>query len=289
VLRLVEESDVLEALPARRSDTHKGTYGHVLVVAGSRGKSGAAALVARAALRSGAGLVSVATRAEVLDAVLAHAPEVMGIPLEATGPLGLADLESLLEAAEGKDALVIGPGIPRGPETGKLIGELLARGEAPVVLDADALNAVATDLSVLRRAKRPVVLTPHPGEMSRLIGRSTKEVQAHRLEVARNLAIAHEVTVVLKGARTLIASTGGELYVNPTGNPGMATGGSGDVLSGICGAFLGQGLSMPVAIWAAVYVHGLAGDLAAAKRGQVGLIASDIIKGLTDVWVRWGR
>jgi hydroxyethylthiazole kinase-like uncharacterized protein yjeF len=289
VLRLVEESDVLEAFPARRSDTHKGTYGHVLVIAGSRGKSGAAALVARAALRAGAGLCSVATRAEVLDAVLAHAPEVMGIPLEAQGPLGMADLAPLLEAAEGKDALVIGPGIPRGPETGKLIGELLARGEAPVVLDADALNAVATDLSVLRRAKRPVVLTPHPGEMSRLIGRSTKEVQAHRLEFARNLAVAHEVTVVLKGARTLIASSGGELYVNPTGNPGMATAGSGDVLSGICSAFLAQGLSMPVAIWASVYVHGLAGDLAAQKRGKAGLIASDIIKGLCEVWTRWGR
>jgi len=289
VLRLVEESDVLEALPARRSDTHKGTYGHVLVVAGSRGKSGAAALVARAALRAGAGLCSVATRADVLDAVLAHAPEVMGVPLEAQGPLGMADLAPLLEAAEGKDALVIGPGIPRGPETGKLIGELLARGEAPVVLDADALNAVATDLSVLRRAKRPVVLTPHPGEMSRLIGRSTKEVQAHRLESARNLAVSAEVTVVLKGARTLIASAGGELYVNPTGNPGMATAGSGDVLSGICGALLAQGLSMPVAIWASVYVHGLAGDLAAARRGRVGLIASDIIEGLCDVWTRWGR
>ncbi|HEX8704553.1 MAG TPA: NAD(P)H-hydrate dehydratase [Myxococcaceae bacterium] len=289
VLRLVEETDVLKAFPARRADTHKGTYGHVLVIAGSRGKSGAAALVARAALRAGAGLCSVATRAEVLDAVLAHAPEVMGIPLEAQGPLGMADLAPLLEAAEGKDALVIGPGIPRGSETGKLIGELLARGEAPVVLDADALNAVATDLSVLRRSKRPVVLTPHPGEMSRLIGRSTKEVQAHRLESARNLAIAHEVTVVLKGARTLIASSGGELYVNPTGNPGMATAGSGDVLSGICGAFLAQGLSMPVAIWASVYVHGLAGDLAAEERGQVGLIASDIIKGLCDVWTRWGR
>jgi hydroxyethylthiazole kinase-like uncharacterized protein yjeF len=289
VLRLVEEGDAREALPPRRSDTHKGTYGHVLVVAGSRGKSGAAALVARAALRSGAGLLSVATRAEVVDAVLAHAPEVMGIPLEASGALGLADLDALLAAAEGKDALVIGPGIPRGDETGELIGELLSRVEIPAVLDADALNAVATDLSVLRRARAPLVLTPHPGEMARLIGRSTKEVQAQRLDVVKQLAAGLGVTVVLKGARTLIASSDGQIYVNPTGNPGMATAGAGDVLSGICGAFLAQGLRVPDAIWTAVYVHGLAGDLAADRRGKVGLIASDIIKGLCDVWTRWGR
>ncbi|WP_224360924.1 NAD(P)H-hydrate dehydratase [Hyalangium versicolor] len=289
VLRLVEEADAREALPVRRSDTHKGTYGHVVVVAGSRGKSGAAALVARSALRSGAGLVSVATRADLVDAVLAHAPEIMGVPLEGDGPLGLSDLEPLVAAAEGKEALVIGPGIPRGPETGALIGELLSRVEIPAVLDADALNAVAEDLGVLRKAKGPVVLTPHPGEMARLTGRSTKEVQAHRVEVARNLATGHGVTVVLKGARTLIASPDGEIYVNPTGNPGMATGGSGDVLSGICGAFLAQGLRVPEAIWAAVYTHGLAGDLAAERRGKVGLIAGDIIKGLCDVWVRWGR
>jgi NAD(P)H-hydrate epimerase len=220
---------------------------------------------------------------------LGHAPEIMGIPLEATGPLGLADLEPLVAAAEGKDALVIGPGIPRGPETGKLIGELLGRVEAPMVLDADALNAVAEDLSVLRRAKMPVVVTPHPGEMARLTGRPTKEIQAHRLDVARQFAVEHGVTVVLKGARTLTATAEGDLYVNPTGNPGMATAGAGDVLSGVCGAFLGQGIRVPDAVWAAVYAHGLAGDLAAAKRGKVGLIATDIIKGLCDVWTRWGR
>ncbi|MDC0708067.1 NAD(P)H-hydrate dehydratase [Stigmatella sp. ncwal1] len=286
---LVEESDARGVLPPRRADSHKGTYGHVLAVAGSRGKSGAAALVARAALRAGAGLVSVATRGEVLDAVMAHAPEIMGIPLEASGPLGLADLEPLLAAAEGKDALVIGPGIPRGPETGKLIGELLARVDADVVLDADALNAVATDLSVLRQAKQQVVLTPHPGEMARLTGLSTKEVQARRLEVAREFAMAHGVTLVLKGTRTLTVSADGDIYINPTGNPGMATGGTGDVLSGICGAFLAQGVPVHEAIWAAVYTHGLAGDLVARRSGQVGLIASELLQGLCDVWLRWER
>lgn len=289
VLRVVEEGDAREALPARRSDSHKGTYGHVLVVAGSRGKSGAAALVSRAVLRSGAGLVSVATRGDVLDAVLAHSPEVMGIPMERAGALGSADLNTLLEAAEQKDALVIGPGIPRGPETGKLIGELLERVDAPAVLDADALNAVASDLAVLRRAKKPVILTPHPGEMARLTGRSTKEVQANRLEVARGFATQHGVTLVLKGSRTIIASPDGEIFVNTTGNAGMATAGAGDVLSGICGAFLAQGIRAPDAAWAAVYAHGLAGDLAAARSGKVGLMASDIAAGLCDVWTRWGR
>jgi ADP-dependent NAD(P)H-hydrate dehydratase / NAD(P)H-hydrate epimerase len=289
VPRLVEESDARGALPPRRADSHKGTYGHVLGVAGSRGKSGAAALLARAALRSGAGLVSVATRAEVLEGVMAHAPEIMGIPLEAPGPLGLADLEPLLAAAEGKDALIIGPGIPRGPETGPLIGELLTRVDADVVLDADALNAVASDLSVLRKAKRQVVLTPHPGEMARLTGLSTKEVQARRMEVARDFAMTHGVTLVLKGTRTLTVSAQGDVFINPTGNPGMATGGTGDVLSGICGAFLAQGFPVPDAIWAAVYTHGLAGDLAARRSGKMGLTAGDVLQGLCDVWTRWDR
>lgn len=288
-LRLVEESDARGALPVRREDTHKGTYGHVLVVAGSRGKSGAAAMVARSALRSGAGLVTVATRGDVLDVVLGYAPEVMGVPLDATGPLGLADVEAVAAAAAKKDALVIGPGIPRGPETVNFLGELLARIDCPAVLDADALNAAAEDLSVLRRAKAPLLLTPHPGEMARLTGKSTKDIQAHRVDVAREFAMTHGVTLVLKGARTLIAHPDGSVYVNPTGNPGMASGGTGDALAGICGALLAQGLRLPDAAWTAVYAHGLAGDLAARRTGLLGLTAGDLIEGLCDVWTRWNR
>lgn len=289
-LFVVEESDARDTLPVRKADTHKGTYGHVLVVAGSRGKTGAAALVSKAALRSGAGLVTVATRSDALESVQSHSAEIMGIPLEAAGPLGLGDLDALLAAAEGKDALVMGPGIPRGPRTGALIGELVSRLELPVVLDADALNAVADDLSVLRRAKGPVVLTPHPGEMARLTGKSTREVQSQRLEVVGRLAEGLGVTVVLKGDRTLTAHADGRVFINTTGNPGMATGGSGDVLSGVCGALLAQALPVPDAIWTAVYAHGLAGDLAAARRGQLGLVAGDLIEqGLCELWVRWGR
>jgi NAD(P)H-hydrate epimerase len=213
----------------------------------------------------------------------------MGIPLERTGPLGPADLNALLAAAEGKDAIVIGPGIPRGAETAALIGDLIERLEMPMVLDADALNAVAADVGTLRRAKRPLVLTPHPGEMARLTGLTTKEVQANRLGVARDFSMQHGMTLVLKGARTIVTSAEGELFVNPTGNPGMATAGAGDVLSGVCGAFLAQGIRMPDAAWAAAYAHGLAGDLAATRRGKVGLIAGDIVESLCEVWTRWGR
>ena len=288
-LWLVEEADARGAIAPRRSDTHKGTYGHVLVVAGSPGKSGAAALAALGALRGGAGLVTVATRAAVVESVLGHAPEVMGWPLDTPGPLGLADLEPLLAAAEGKSALVVGPGIPRGEETAKLLGELLSRTEVPVVLDADALNAVATDLSVLGRAKGPVVLTPHPGEMSRLAGVPTKALQGERVTVARAFARTHRVTLVLKGARTLVALADGTVSVNPTGNPGMSTGGTGDVLSGVLGALLAQGLEVPTAARTAVYVHGLAGDLMVERRGQRGLIATDVVEGLCGVWTRWHR
>ncbi|WNG46668.1 NAD(P)H-hydrate dehydratase [Archangium minus] len=286
---LVEESDARGAIAPRRSDTHKGSYGHVLVVAGSHGKSGAAAMSALGALRGGAGLVTVATRSEVVESVLGHTPEVMGWPLENRGPLGMADLEPLLAAADKKDVLVVGPGIPRGEETVKLLGTLLSRVEAPAVLDADALNAVATDLEVLRRAKGPLVLTPHPGEMSRLTGVPTKDLQKARVEVARDFARTHGVTLVLKGARTLVAHHDGSVYVNPTGNPGMATGGMGDVLSGLLGALLGQGLKLPEAAWTAVYAHGLSGDLMVARRGRLGLIATDVAKGLCNVWTRWNR
>lgn len=288
-LWLVEEADARGAIAPRRSDTHKGTYGHVLVVAGSHGKSGAAALSATAALRSGAGLVTVATRSAIVESVLGHTPELMGWPLDEKGPLGMGDLDSLRAAAKDKSVLVIGPGIPRGQETVKLLSELLSGVEVPAVLDADALNAVATDLSVLSRAKGPLVLTPHPGEMSRLANLPTQDLQKSRVEVARTFARTHGVTLVLKGARTLIAHHDGTVYVNPTGNPGMATGGMGDVLSGIIGALLGQGLKAPEAVWTAVYAHGLAADLAVAENGRLGLIATDVSHGLGRVWTRWSR
>lgn len=286
---LLEPSDGPRWLPPRRSDTNKGTYGHLLVVAGSRGKSGAAALAGLAALRSGVGLCTVATPVDALSDVQGHAPELMGVALPASAVLGPTHLDVLLAAAEGKDALVIGPGIPRGSETHALLAELLVRLHVPVLIDADGLNALAGHPELLQRSHAPLVLTPHPGEMARLAGRQVSEVQADRVGTASAFARAHRAVVVLKGARTLVAEPGGQLRVNPSGNPGMASGGTGDVLSGMIGAFLAQGLAPVDAASVGVLAHGLAGDAAARRWGRLGLIASDLTAALGEVWTAWGR
>src|SRR5262249_2689035 len=202
---LLEVSDGPRWLPVRRSDTNKGTYGHLLVVAGSRGKSGAAALAGLAALRSGVGLCTVATPADALSDVQGHAPELMGMALPASAVLGPTHLDALLAAAEAKDAVVFGPGIPRGPETHALLAGLLARLEVPVLIDADGLNVLAGHPEALENARGLVVLTPHPGEMGRLVGRTAHQVQAERLETARRFAKEQGTVLVLKGARTLVA------------------------------------------------------------------------------------
>ena len=288
-VNLLEEEDARGWLPQRRPDSNKGTYGHLLLVAGSRGKSGAGALAGLAALRSGVGLCTVATPDDALSDVLCHGPELMGLALDDDKPLGPMHLEALLEAAEGKDALVLGPGVARGKKTHLLIADLLRRFPGPVVLDADGLNAVAGRLAVLRAAQGPLVLTPHPGEMARLCGLSIAEIQSNRVAVARDFARAHRVVLVLKGARTVVAFPDGRARINPTGNPGMATGGTGDVLSGVLGALLAQGLAPGDAACTAVYAHGLAGDLEQEWRGELGLVASDLLTGLTAVWARWNR
>jgi ADP-dependent NAD(P)H-hydrate dehydratase / NAD(P)H-hydrate epimerase len=286
---LLEEEDARGLLPVRRSDTHKGSYGHVLVVAGSPGKSGAAALAGLGAIRSGAGLVTIASRPQSLSEALAHGPELMGVPLTGQGALGLGDLDLLLAAARGKQALVIGPGIPVGDGTSGMLRGLIEKFEGPIVLDADALNALANDFHHLKASKAQLVLTPHPGEMSTLTGKSTAEVKTDRVALSRQLAKRLNAVVVLKGARTLVTAPDGELFVNPTGNAGMATAGSGDVLAGVIGAFLAQGLSTVDAANCGVYAHGLAGDLLAKKTGQLGLVASDLPRALCDVWLSWGR
>jgi NAD(P)H-hydrate epimerase len=286
-VNLTEESDVRARFYPRTSDSHKGSYGHLLVVAGSRGKTGAAALVAKAALRTGVGLVTVATRSNALEAVLAHAPEVMGVALTHDGPMGPADLNALLDAADGKDAVVFGPGIARDDSTITLLSAFLEELTVPCVLDADALNAVGRQTEILKRAKGELLLTPHPGEMARLLGSTAAQVNSARIETARSFAVENQVVLALKGARTVVAREDGAVFVNPTGNPGMATGGTGDVLSGICGALLAQGFSSEEAAICGVYVHGLAGDLAALHHGQRGLIATDLIAALGELWPTW--
>jgi NAD(P)H-hydrate epimerase len=286
---VLEELEARALVPPRPPDSHKGDAGRLLVVAGSPGKTGAAHLALLGALRGGAGLVTLAARPEVLGPALAGLPEAMSAALPGEGPLGLADLPALLAAAEGADALVAGPGIPRGDETGPLLLALLERLGIPAVLDADALNALGAEPAGLAALPAPVVLTPHPGEMARLCGLSTEAVQAERIGLAAARARAWGAVVVLKGARTVVADPEGPPAVVPTGNAGLATGGTGDVLAGLCGALLAGGIPAPAAARAAAWVHGAAGDFAARTYGQRGLLAGDLGKAIGRVWAGWGR
>lgn len=279
---LLEAEDVLAVLPTRPADAHKGHYGHLLVVAGSIGKTGAAILACLGALRAGTGLVTCALPASQQPIVAARLAEAMTEPLPETGAQALSAkaLDRLLELAGRMDAVAAGPGVGLDAETQATVRDLIRAAERPMVVDADALTALVGHLGTLREARGPRLLTPHPGEAARLLGRSIPEVQADRIESARRLARESGAIVALKGAGTVIAGPGGEVAINPTGNPGMATGGSGDVLTGVAGGFLAQGLGPEAALRAAVYLHGLAGDLAAAERGEAGLIAGDIADAL---------
>lgn len=288
-VRLLDDEGVRALLPRRRGDAHKGSFGHCLVVAGSVGKTGAAALAGLGVLVGGAGLCTVACRPPVLSAIQGHAMELMGHPLPGEGALAAADLAALRRAAEGKDAVLVGPGIPRGATTGALIEAFLAEFDGPVVLDADALNALAGSAERLHRARGPVVITPHPGEMARLLGTSIAEVQRDRIETARRFAQDHGCTVVLKGAGTVVADPDGEAAICAAGNPGMATGGSGDVLGGLLASLLAQGMGPGEAARAAVHVHARAGDLVQAERSMAGLVASDLLEGIRRIWVEWKR
>jgi hydroxyethylthiazole kinase-like uncharacterized protein yjeF len=283
-LKLLDPASLRIFLPKRKRAAHKGSFGHAGIIAGSSGKTGAAAMAALGALRSGAGLVTVAIP-EGLNTVLeAKLLEAMTFPVAGTPSHGLAkdSKESLLEFAASKTAVAIGPGIGREPETVGLVLELLTEIKHPLVLDADGINALAGHAHILRRAQAPVILTPHPGEMARLLGASVADVQHDRLGVAGRFAREFNAHVVLKGAGTVLAAPDGSLAVNPTGNPGMATGGTGDVLTGMIAGLLAQGLSCWGAACAGTYLHGLAGDLAAARRGEIGMLARDLLETIPE-------
>lgn len=282
------------ALPlARDPAANKGTYGHALVVAGSLGKSGAAILSARSALRSGAGLVTVATPQDVLPIVAAGMPEMMTAPLAATeaGTPSLRNLDygKFAELLRGKSVLAIGPGLSMQQETQQFIRQVVGQVELPIILDADGLNAYAGLADTLNERKSAaLVLTPHPGEMARLLGTTVKEVQARRLDVALEAAGRWRAHVILKGYHTILATPSGHAYINTTGNPGMATGGTGDALTGILAGLTAQ---FGVEDWArvlslGVYLHGLAGDIAASRVGEAPLIASDLIDALPEAHAR---
>ena len=284
-LELLTRESMREILQPRESDSHKGDYGHVLVIAGSRGKTGAAHLAAVGALRSGAGLVSVATPRSGQPIVAAMGAEYMTVALDETleGTVATGAIDLVLEHEQ--DVIAIGPGLGIGPDVTVFVQELIERSETPLVLDADALNALAADPDRLQRGDegaRPIVITPHPGEMARLAHTSVDEVQASRLDVARDFAVQHQVFVVLKGYRTLIATPDGKVFINPLGNPGMATGGTGDVLTGVLAAWLANLLDAEAACKIAVYLHALAGDLTEADEGEVGMTAGDLAAHLGD-------
>jgi NAD(P)H-hydrate epimerase len=279
---ILDGAMIRRLVPRRDADTHKGNYGHVVVFAGSRGKTGAAILACRAAMRSGAGLVTLAAPRSLNSIFASALIEVMTEPLrenaeEEMEPLNDQDWRRLLTR---KDALLFGPGVGVTDGAQTALRWLLRNLDLPWVIDADGLNLLTRELDCLRRARTAPILTPHPGEMARLIGKETAAVNGDRVGVARSFAATHRCHVVLKGARTVIAAADGQVFINSTGNPGMASGGMGDVLACMLSALLGQGFSPQDAMKLAVYLHGFVADRVSAVQGQVGLIASDVIDGL---------
>jgi ADP-dependent NAD(P)H-hydrate dehydratase / NAD(P)H-hydrate epimerase len=282
-LEILTRERMRELVPTRAAESHKGDFGRVLVVAGSFGKTGAAHLTALGALKSGAGLVTIATPRSCVPTVAAMMPEYMTEPLEETaaGTIDFSAVDRVLDMKA--DVIAIGPGLGQDPSTAAFVQAVVERVGVPLVLDADALNAFAGDPERLAgRDGVDVIITPHPGEMARLLNVSIEQVQSDRLEHAREFAAAHRVHVVLKGHRTIIAGPEARSFVNLTGNPGMATGGTGDLLTGMIAAWFAQILDAEGACKLAVYLHGTAGDLAEADEGEAALLPTDIAARLGD-------
>jgi len=282
---LAEAGEMRELLPRRPRGSHKGTFGHLLVLAGSAGKTGAAALTSGGALRAGAGLVTLGIAESLNDILEVKITEAMTLPLpQAAGAraLGRAALEPIFKFLDPKTTLALGPGLGTHPETQEVVRHLVKHLPQPMVVDADGVNAIAADSSGLP-APGPRILTPHPGEMARLLGVTINEVQARRLEVSRETAARLGTVLVLKGAQTLVAAPDGRVSLNPTGNPALASGGTGDVLTGLIGGFLAQGLAPWDAARLGVYLHGLAADFLAARYGPRSLIAGDLLEVFPEV------
>lgn len=290
-LHVTLAEEVASWLDRRRPDTHKGDYGHVVIAAGSPGRAGAAILAARGAVRGGAGLVTVAVPEPIAPLVDGGSIESMtlAVPADAEGCITEEGAGRILELAADKSVLAVGPGLGTGPGPAAAIRRLAAECPVPVVLDADAFAALAGRSRTLARRRAETVLTPHPGELGRLVGRPTGKVLAERLELVPRLAAEARAVVVLKGYRSLVGDPGGAIFINPTGNPGMASGGSGDVLTGLVAALAGQGFGALRAARLGCYVHGLAGDLAAAERGEISLAAGDLLGALPAAFQRLGE
>jgi hydroxyethylthiazole kinase-like uncharacterized protein yjeF len=272
-------------LVPRMAQTHKGDYGHLFVLAGSSGKTGAAAMLCHAALRVGAGLVTLGIPASLNSILEAKLTEAMTEPLPddaAMGCLAADALGRIKQLLAGKTTFALGPGLSTQSAVQKLVAGIIPEVNIPLIIDADGITALASASEVLKKCNSTVILTPHPGEMARLTGLTTEKVQEDRIGVAKHFASAYGCIVVLKGSKTVIATPEQEIFINPTGNPGMASGGTGDVLTGMIGGLIAQGLVPLEAVKWGVFLHGLAGDRAARAVGEVPLIASDIISQIPD-------
>jgi hydroxyethylthiazole kinase-like uncharacterized protein yjeF len=288
-LNVITARDIAPLIGPRRAESNKGTYGHVLVIGGSFGKAGSVAMSGMSVLRVGGGLSTVATAESALATVAGFHPELMTEPLIETesGTISAKAYPRIEELAKGKTVIAIGPGISQSPETSGLVRNLVAAQQAPLVVDADGLNAFDGRTGELNGKGRTLVITPHPGEMARLAGISIPEVQKDRLGVARTFAREHDLIVVLKGHRTLVVRPDGEAWANTTGNPGMSTGGTGDILTGMVAGMIAQHPKNAFeAVLAAVHLHGLAGDVMRDKIGEHSLVATDLLLGLPEAFRR---
>lgn len=281
-------SEIKKALGRRPEDSHKGDYGRIFILAGSRGMSGACVLTSMAALRSGAGLVTVGVSRSLMLPLARRITEAMTYELPETpaGTLSRRAWPRIMKFLEDQDVLAIGPGLSQNHETQMLIRRVVLHSAKPMVIDADGLNAFRGRAELFRKLKAPAILTPHAGEFVRLFGGKVPKGDRERKTRALQAAAKFKIVLVLKGHHTVVASPEGECYVNPTGNPGMATGGSGDVLTGMIAAMLGQKLDPFRAACFGVFIHGLVGDLAAEKKGEISLIAGDMIDVLPEVFLK---
>lgn len=284
---IIDENMVKEIIPLRKSDSNKGDYGRVLILSGSNGMTGSGCLTANAALRSGAGLVYLGVPKSLAFSYEINSVESITIPLEDSelGNLSGKSIDQIAEQMKDKNVIAMGMGLSDKEEIFDVVKYIVGTSEIPLVLDADALNSISGDVSVLGSLKVDAVITPHPGEMARLAGITIEDVQNNRIEVARDFAQKWKITTVLKGSKTIVAAPDGGIFINTSGNPGMATAGSGDVLTGIIAALIGQGIKVRDAAIAGVYIHGLAGDLAAFRKGEYSLLASDIINYLPEAFL----
>lgn len=286
--RTISRARVSAAVPERKADANKGDFGKLLLLAGSSSMMGAAQIAAKAALRSSAGLVTLASPKRVTRTLTASIPEAVMFPLKAgkTGAVSAKEAQGIVQRANSMSAVAAGCGMSWCEDTRAVVEALIADCEVPLVLDADALNAISSHPGALLRRKAPTVITPHPGEMARLCGKTTAEVQADRVETALSFSLQYGVITVLKGAYTVIATNDGRIWFNETGNSGLSRGGSGDMLTGIIGALLAQEIEADKAAAAGVYLHGLAADLCARKTSQYSMLATDVIEYLSDAFLQ---